>query len=394
MTTSPLYLDISILQSVPPSNMNRDDAGAPKNAHFGGALRARVSSQAWKRATRLHFACSVPEQERATRTKRIAQLLAERIGAGHPELDSEAARRLATTLLAPLKITPSKKKTEETSYLLFFGKAQLDRIAGALSGRASELAALDDDTLAKELAAVTDVKGELTSQHPAEVALFGRMVADLAGMNVDASVQVAHALSTHAVKSEYDYYTAVDDENPSEETGAGMIGDIGFNSSTLYRYATVGLEQLLDNLSDHDSDDAEGARRSAERTAEVAAGFVESFVRSMPAGYQNSFAHRTLPHLVWVTLRRDQPVNLVSAFENPVWGTRGVAEASVARLADEARSVADVWGSVPAWSAGAYGRFSEEVQEKATSAFGPSVPFTQLTESLRSVITEHVKEEK
>nr|WP_240030536.1 type I-E CRISPR-associated protein Cas7/Cse4/CasC [Thermus scotoductus] len=77
-----------------------------------------------------------------------------------------------------------------------------------------------------------------------DLALFGRMLADRPELGVDAAAQVAHALSTHKVDREFDFYTAVDDLNPKEETGAGMMGDVEFYSATLYRYALVDLEKF------------------------------------------------------------------------------------------------------------------------------------------------------
>src|SRR5690606_3506822 len=99
------------------------------------------------------------------------------------------------------------------------------------------------------------------------IALFGRMVADVADINVDAAVQVAHALSVHRVDNESDYYTAVDDENTDDETGAGMIGTVDFNSATLYRYAALGVHQLAATLGEGLRDDeprTEPVRRAVE----------------------------------------------------------------------------------------------------------------------------------
>ncbi len=330
---NPLYVDVHILQSVPPSNLNRDDAGTPKQAMYGGARRARVSSQAWKRAARKSFSDVVPVPDLATRTKKIRQLLGERL-ASRTGLDRDPAVRLAENLLSSLEIKAAKN-SDETAYLLFFGVSQLDRIVDLVADRANDLAALDDKAL-KAATSNLPVMEELTTGHPIDVALFGRMVADIPGLNVDAAVQVAHALSTHAVEVEFDYYTAVDDENPREETGAAMIGTVEFNSATLYRYATVGLPQLLENLGG-----------DPDATLNTLSIFLAAFVRSMPTGHQNSFAHRTTPSLVSVVVRDDQPVNLVSAFEEPVRSSNGVVAASVVRFAGELAQARDLWGLVP-----------------------------------------------
>ncbi|OII63376.1 type I-E CRISPR-associated protein Cas7/Cse4/CasC [Streptomyces sp. CC53] len=369
-----LFVEVHILQSLPPSNANRDDSGTPKQALYGGARRARVSSQAWKRATRTEFAKAVEPADRATRTKRIAALLAERLARpaaeGGAGLDDAQADRLSAALLEPLGITKSSRKEEQSAYLLFFGKRQLDAIVELLKGRAEELAALPDADLKAEVGKLP-VVATLTTGHPAEVALFGRMVADLPALNVDAAVQVAHALSTHAVRTEFDYYTAVDDEN-TDDHGAGMIGTVEFNSSTLYRYAVLGVHQLRDNLSSPDA------------TREAAVRFVDAFTRSMPTGHQNSFAHRTLPHLVLLTVRTDQPVNLVSAYEEPVVGVTGLATESAVRLAGELQSVAATWGAEPVRTLAAY----NVEADKITEVFGPSVAFPTLLDSLGDLVRQ------
>ncbi|MFD9793366.1 type I-E CRISPR-associated protein Cas7/Cse4/CasC [Streptomyces sp. NPDC059070] len=373
-----LFVEAHILQSLPPSNANRDDSGTPKQALYGGARRARVSSQSWKRATRTEFAKAIEPADRATRTKRIAALLAERLtrpaAQGGTGLESAQADRLAAALLEPLGITKSSKKEEQSAYLLFFGKRQLDAIVKLLNGRAAALCALSDTALKDEVAKLP-VIAALSAGHPAEVALFGRMVADLPALNVDAAVQVAHALSTHAVRTEFDYYTAVDDEN-TDDHGAGMIGTVEFNSSTLYRYAVLGVHQLRDNLS------------SAKDTQETAIRFVDAFTRSMPTGHQNSFAHRTLPHLVLLTLRTDQPVNLVSAYEEPVVGVTGLATESAMRLAGELTSVAATWGAEPVNTLAAYNLGAD----KLTEAFGPSLSFPQLLDSLSELVGQWLAE--
>jgi CRISPR system Cascade subunit CasC len=339
------YIDIHILQTVPPSNLNRDDAGSPKQAVYGGVRRARVSSQAWKRATRKAFEDQpdVSPGQLGTRTKRVSTLLAKRI-AERTGLDGEAATRLSTSLLAnDLKIAPGKKAAE-SAYLLFFGVKQLDAIVDLVADRAAELAALADEALTKAVADLP-VRQQLSTGHPIDVALFGRMVADISALNVDAATQVAHALSVHAAEIEFDYYTAVDDEKTKEEdAGAAMIGTVEFTSATLYRFATVGVHQLTANLGN-----------DPKATVDAVKAFLRAFVTSMPTGHQNTFAHRTLPSLVSLSIRDDQPVNLVSAFESPVRGGKnGIAAQAAVRLAEETNQVSSRWGFRPITVASVY----------------------------------------
>lgn len=375
--TQRLYIDVHVVQTVPPANLNRDDQGNPKEAIYGGVRRSRVSSQAWKRATRQHFDDHVPETERSTRTKRITNELTTRISRDNG-LDRDDAGRIASALLSQLGLSQGKK-AGDTAYLLFYGNAQLDAVAALVSDRTADLAALEEKALAEAVKELP-VAETFTTGHPVGVALFGRMVADIPKLNVDAAVQVAHALSTHETQLEFDYYTAVDDKNEKDESGAGMIGTIGFNSATLYRYATVGFAQLTDNL----GGDTQAALDALDR-------FVDSFTLSAPTGYQKSFAHRTRPSLVAVVVRTDQPVNLVSAFEEPV-----AAEAAdpgelrpPPRRGTHHRHTG--MGRHPLYGAASHTFTTSEPRTKDTAetlaqAFGDPVAFADLRTTLRARI--------
>jgi CRISPR system Cascade subunit CasC len=325
-------VDVHVLQTVPPSNINRDDTGSPKTAIYGGVRRARVSSQAWKRAARLAFGDQIEATDLGVRSKRIVELLAEEIRAQAPEL-GERAMELAGEVFKGIgiKVKAAKKEDPERSdYLVFLSRAQVQNLAHAAVASADE----------KDVPAAlknADVKALADRGHSIDIALFGRMVADQADLNVDASAQVAHAISVHPVETEFDYFTAVDDRNPEEETGAGMIGTVEFNSATLYRYATLDVDALMRNLGD-----AEASTRAV-RT------FVDSFVRSMPTGKQNTFANRTLPEAVVVMVRETQPVNLVGAFERPVRESEssGRVKRAVDALVEEARDVEESYVESP-----------------------------------------------
>lgn len=321
-----LFIDLHVVQSVPPSNLNRDDTGSPKSAFYGGVRRSRVSSQAWKKATRAQFVDRLDAADLGTRTKRVVELMVARMTAQDGELSEDVAEKQAVAVLAAMDIKPkaiTKKKGEgeeartfaATDYLIFFSTRQIERLAELASagGKPTKRAALE----------------AADQEHGIEVALFGRMVADNKDLSVDAAVQVAHAISTHGVVDESDYFTAVDDETPTDETGAGMLGTVEFNSATLYRYATINVAGLLGNLGD------------SAATVRAVQEFVRAFVLSMPTGKQNTFANRTLPDAVVVMVRHDQPVNLVGAFEDAVEArdSEGRVAASVDRLVEQAASV-------------------------------------------------------
>lgn len=327
------FIDIHVLQSVPPSNLNRDDMGSPKTAIFGGVRRARVSSQSWKRAARLAFREHLDPRNVGYRTTRLVDLITKRIETIDPTVDQDRAEALGAGVLSAMGLKQkaqraSKKDPDEepgaprTEYLVFLSADQIDRLARL---------ALDAEggTLDKKA-----VKAAANTDHSFDIALFGRMVADDATLNVDAAAQVAHALSTHVVDNEFDYYTAVDDENPREDTGAGMIGTIEFNSATLYRYTAINVDQLVENLGDHAA------------AGRAASAFVDAFVRSMPSGKRNTFANGTLPDCVVAVVRSDQPISMVGAFENPVsLSGGGWMEPSAAALANQFAAIDEAYGN-------------------------------------------------
>ena len=313
-----LYVDFHILQTVPPSCINRDDTGSPKTAVYGGVTRARVSSQAWKHAMRAAFAENA-RLDVGKRTKKAADLVKEQILV----LDSEQkkADKMAKEALKYVGIKSDDKKG--TDALIFISSAQAKALAELAVGGCTK-----------------DEKYEeaLIENPSADMVLFGRMVAQKASLNYDAAAQVAHSISTHAVQNEYDYFTAVDDCQAEDNAGAGHLGTVEYNSSTLYRYATVNVMELAGKL-------------GAEQAAETVRAFGEAFLFSMPTGRQNSFANRTLPDAVYVTIREDQPVNLCGAFERAVpRSTQGYAEPSKAALAQYAQQMYSSFAEAPAQS--------------------------------------------
>lgn len=329
MTT---YLELHVLQSLPPSNINRDDTGAPKTATYGGVLRPRVSSQSWKRAIRKDFENRLPPEQVGTRTKQVVEWLRDEIEQQAPEL-SERAESLAGDgfraagfkLAKPRNTKVDKPGVEELGYLIFLSAQQVRSLAAAVIEHA------DAPDVEKALKAAK-VKDLLDREHSIDMALFGRMVAEAPDINVDAACQVAHALGVHELTSEYDYFTAVDDrKEDAEETGAGMIGTVEFNASTLYRYAVVNVDQLQHNLGN-----ADATRLALEE-------FVRSFVSSMPTGKQNTFAHGTWPYVVMVTVGTGQPSNLVGAFEDPVRPDGGYVLPAARALAAHANDVFGTW---------------------------------------------------
>src|SRR5690606_30773078 len=147
-----------------------------------------------------------------------------------------------------------------------------------------------------------------------DLALFGRMLADLPDRNVDAACQVAHAISTHRVSAEFDYYTAVDDLKPDDTSGADMIGTVEFNSACYYRYANIDLRQLVKNLK------GEAEEVDAELAEAAVRAFLIASRDAIPTGKQNSFAARNAPSFFLAVVRDRGAWSLANAFVAPVNG--------------------------------------------------------------------------
>jgi CRISPR system Cascade subunit CasC len=235
----------------------------------------------------------------------VIRYVADRIVLADMSVTKENAMKMAEKIFNDAGI---KTKDQKTKALFFLGKKQADRLAAAAVGGETDKKA---------------IKQILCDNPAVDIALFGRMVADDPSLNEDASAQVAHAISTHEVQTEFDYYTAVDELAPEDNAGAGMLGTIEYNSSTLYRYANIAMHDLSKQL---------GNKEQAVNAAKL---FIQAFANSMPTGKSNTFANQTLPQMLMINIRCDRPVNLVTAFENPIKSNIGNAVPSIMRLFDE-----------------------------------------------------------
>jgi CRISPR system Cascade subunit CasC len=311
------FIQLHALTVYAPSNLNRDDTGRPKTANFGGANRLRVSSQALKRAIRTSDAFKASlKDHRGERTQRLGEEIRgylEEKGVS-PEKALEAARAVAGIFG---KIKDAKDKNPTFIEQLAFvspeeRKAALDLAAKFAAGEPipDKADALVDAVLSK-----TDTA--------ADIAMFGRMVASAPDFNREAAVQVAHAITTHRVEVEDDFYTAVDDlKKPSEDAGAGFIGELGFGSGVFYLYACIDRDLLEKNLG--------GDKALA--SAAIAA-FVEGLATSSPTGKQASFASRARASYLRVEKGSQQPRSLAAAFFKPVKDD-DLLKSSIARIED------------------------------------------------------------
>jgi len=340
------FIEFHLIQNFAPSNLNRDDTGSPKDAMFGGFRRARVSSQCLKRAIRLEASDKelISKENRSIRTKRLQEILLDRLPEPKRVFEDAPSRLEVALAAAGLKL-----KQGQTEYLLFLAEREVAGFAqliedkwenlditslkasegGDKKGKKKVKSALDSDL-------VKAAKQLLDGGKAVDVALFGRMLADLPEVNREASCQVAHAISTHRVDREFDYYTAVDDHSGPSETGAGMIGQVEFNAPTFYRYAVLDVQKLYQNL-----------QQDTDLTLAAVEAFTEAIARAVPTGKQNSFAAHNPPEFIGVSVRHASPLNLANAFERPVVARseQSLTAQSVMRLHDYEKKLTAVYGS-------------------------------------------------
>ncbi|MDX1348096.1 MAG: type I-E CRISPR-associated protein Cas7/Cse4/CasC [Thiomicrorhabdus chilensis] len=287
--TNPLKntrIEFHILQSFPVTCLNRDDVGAPKTAMVGGVPRARVSSQAWKRPVRL--AMQEYGAKLGVRTKHIAELIAQECiikGA-----DEEQAKVCGEAIASHI--------SKDT--LLFFTKTEAQAFADYAAEKEFDASKLKDKETYK-----VGKKALNLAFDGVDIALFGRMVAQAAELNVEAACSFAHAISTHKVANEVEFFTAVDDDpmGMREDSGSAHMGSLEYNSATYYRYVSLDLGQLYQTLNGQNM-----------------AGAIESFVKALyvavPAARQTTMTGLSAWDYAKVLVRKGQ--SLQASFDNPV----------------------------------------------------------------------------
>ena len=296
------FLQLHLLTAYGPSNLNRDDTGRPKSAIFGGVPRLRLSSQSLKRAWRESDVFQAKlDGHLASRTQRLGKDIFEHLHKkGMAEDKALASARAIAGIFGKIRSEkdPSPTFIEQLAFISPEERAEAFALADrALAGEAIEPKA-DDLMQQKDTAA--------------DIAMFGRMLADNPKFNREAAVQVAHAITTHRAMAEDDYYTAVDDlksRDEAEDAGAGFIGVQEFGSGVFYLYVCVDRDLLLRNLKD----------TRALRDASLAA-LVEASSTVGPKGKQASFASRARALYALGEKGAAQPRSLAAAFLKPVAG--------------------------------------------------------------------------
>jgi CRISPR system Cascade subunit CasC len=317
------HLELHIIQSVPVACLNRDDLNSPKTAVFGGVQRARVSSQSWKRAIREMAKEISPQHFCGERTRLMYDPLVKKMeAAGLIPADAEEGAKQIIDALVKLDTKSTDKVKSKTLYFM---------------------SPLELQTLAQTYAVKKDAKQSLKAidakalKDAADIALFGRMVASDHSLTVEAASMFSHALSTHKVDNEIDFFSAVDDLQPKEESGAGMTGTLEFNSATYYRFAALNLDML--------SDAEHLGSMTREERQNVVGTFIEATIKAIPGARKNTMNGNTLPVYVFGVVReKGHPIQLVNAFENPIRSSQGYVARSIELLKTEYTKLCDTWG--------------------------------------------------
>lgn len=348
-----MFVELHMLQNFAPSCLNRDDTNSPKDCEFGGYRRARISSQCLKRAIRTHFkdAALLPGENLGERTKRVVELIAERLAKDGKDLETAKAAVTAALAAARLKATPEGAEVK-TQYLLFLGNQEINELTRLIATQWEALTKQPEATEASgKKKTAKQQKAEAQNAVPPEVvkavdklldggkaadlALFGRMLADLPEKNVNAACQVAHALSTNKVNMEMDFYTAVDDLKPEDSAGADMLGTVEFNSACFYRYANIDCDALLKNL--HGDEDL---------TRKTIEAFLKASRSAIPNGKQNSSAAHNEPSFVFAVVRKSGLQSLANAFVKPARPSREENGVDKSLICNSIEAADKFWGRV------------------------------------------------
>jgi len=344
-------IELHIIQSFPVTCLNRDDVGAPKSAIFGGVQRARVSSQCWKRAIRELAKEEQPGFFGGNRTRYIISDLKNKIVLKFDQTEEkkeEKAQILANAIADGLgKLDSIEKGNVKT--MLYVSQLELQNIVNKMFELDfSELLnnILDENKKEKEKEKVTKELNKLAEKaakdmknavkDTADISLFGRMVADDHSLMLEGATNFSHALSTHKVSSEIDFFSAVDDNIPSDVEGAGHIGTLEFNSACYYRY--IGLNLDLLNDSDH------LGHFSGKELNSVIKAFIKAAILAVPSARKNSMFGYNPPEYVLGLRRTGQPLSLANAFENPVRAKNGYVEPSIIEMKNKFEALKTTFG--------------------------------------------------
>jgi CRISPR system Cascade subunit CasC len=308
------FLQFHALTVYPPSNPNRDDSNRPKTVRYGFTERLRISSQSLKRAWRVSDQFLNQIGTRLTKDSLSAQI---------DKWLQNPNDKLKSQVIDLVTKAPSKEKEkDEKNKVIFLTHAEMERIKEVLkTGNIVEVESIysNDDI-------------------SADVAMFGRMMTHQTAHNVEAAVQVSHAFTVHAGSVEDDFFTAVDELKPKEDTGAGFLDSRAFGGGGVYYlYVCVDVDLLLKNLNNNQ----EAAQQAIQ-------GLVNAMTKVAPSGMQNSFGSRVICEYILAEYGMQQPRSLATAFLQAVYGEKHDSPLDIAkrRLEQRRDEIDRIYGKV------------------------------------------------
>lgn len=336
-----MLYEVHMVKNYPPTNLNRDDSGAPKTCLFGGVERGRISSQCLKHSWRTsqQFMNELGAENLGIRTRKLPQLVGDRLREMGVKEETIALVQSEISKFGQKSNNDKKGGTEKaekkkdfssTKQIVFYAPEDIETVVQAVKAKLDNKAA--EDLTAKKLEDA--VKKAENRSVTLDMALFGRMVTSDAFRDVEAAMQVAHAISTNKVVLESDYFTAMDDllsGDTMDESGSAIIGDIDYNSSCYYIYAALDTDILKENLKYSEVSD--------EFIKKGLTALFRAMLLSNPSGKQNSFAGHSMPSAVMIECKDVKiPISLANAFVKPVSPDRehDLIENSIQKLAKEA----------------------------------------------------------
>lgn len=348
-------IEIHLLKNYPYSNLNRDEAGTPKTAIFGGINRGRISSQSLKRSWRLRFDELFELPVTSKRTRKMPEVVKDILV--EKGIKEEAAL-IGMEMLAK-SFGANEKSVSATGQIIPLGNEEIEIITDYLESILKDKTSdeLKDQYLkkdSKDFAAFRKELGKRTANcgNSVDIALFGRMATSELISDVEAAMQVAHAISTNKVELEEDFFTAVDDMLMKDESGAAMMGVIEHDSCCYYEYAALDMNVLKENLKHNDDVDA--------ILEKVIPAIIKTMAFANPSGKANSTGSNELPSAILIE-SKDIPYNLCNAFVKPISSAgEGLIFNSVQALAEYCDlmdrkygiSAKRVWFSIPDISLG------------------------------------------
>lgn len=391
-----IYLDLEIIHSLPFSNSNRDDAGLPKSVIVGGTQRGRISSQSLKRSARYYGAEKTHGFTGTTGDSSFVR-----------------TRHLHNLITAELTARNAPQSTLDRVTSLFNDKSPLGQLSTRKTGEKQvvqnalvvitqeEVTSLANLIMEHEKPANDLIESVLLTSSKRDLALWGRFFASSTEATLDGAAQVAHAITTHAINLEPDFYVAVDDAQHhfTKSRGAGYPSENFFSHGVFYKYANVNLHEAAWNLLGVRSLGGELTLNQKhaltetelnETITQLLHDFVRSFVLSVPTGKIRSTAHQTLPDFVRVTLRNDRPVTGATAFDTAITakGNQSILENSMIALSETHEDV-QAFIQEPILSKHVASR---ACREYATGLGDRVARMEDLTDGLESVISQVTRE--